>query len=157
MTLQLLDYDGWSPQLAREISRFRSSGLSRSQYIALFWALSQHLAMEQLASMNIEPLYYEQLYQSPYEVTARLLSSLGYPDVSLHPSYLFTPSMQTLKTVHEVTNLSTKPFPSFFWEDTLSSEEISGIYLVLNPLIDCDPTLRLLFNEGGYFEPIDEG
>ncbi len=119
--------------------------------ICWFWALSQCIALHQLESMARSPIFYEALYVSPFDEAKKILSSIGVDNTSLHPSYLFTPSMQTLKTLHGHKEWSVSEFPSFFWSSTLTNTDIEKIYDILQKVGKLMPRFLRMMNQGNYW------
>lgn len=101
-------------------------GLSKTEIIAAMWTISTIIAFEDIEKYNIPFVYYEDLYTKPYDETKELLINLGYENKNLHPSYLFTPSMLTLKTAHNFDKKGDEfvnAGPKAFWKDTFSERE----------------------------------
>lgn len=67
---------------------------------------------------------------SPFEETKKLLKFLGVAQPSIHPSYIFEPSLTTHRTFHNSDTGSLEDpsrFPQIFWEDQISQEEAKSL------------------------------
>ena len=98
------------------------------QYLknTFIWALSNRIVERELTQLGLPIFDYEDFYTKPYLTTKKLCDYLGRPDISLHPSYLFTPSMLTLKTFHEYStedNLASNDNLRVFWEKNFKLEQ----------------------------------
>lgn len=101
---------------------------------ALMWAVTHELLAQDLTSKNIYLLDYEKLYNDPFRETRYLLSFLNKESAKLHPSYIFTPSMTTHKTLHGSKDMSNyqKLGNAFFWETILTANELKTCCQILN-------------------------
>lgn len=94
--------------------------------MAFLWVVTHQVVEQDLNTLGIGYYKYEDLYLNPYQTTRNILEYLGYKDISVHPSYIFTPSMLTLRTFHKESFNKTSDL-DFFWEDTLTEEMVKGI------------------------------
>lgn len=94
------------------------------------WTISHIIVEKDAENLNIPIFSYEEFYLKPYENSKRLLEYLGHEKPKIHPSYIFTPSMLTLKTHHEFSDsesfVESKDI-SVFWKDTLSKSQVERI------------------------------
>ncbi len=98
--------------------------------ISFFWAITDKIVTNDLNSIGIDQISYEELYENPYKITQRILSNLGVENQKLHPSYIFTPSMLTLKTSHELEmfeNSYNKLGSKVFWKESISELQANTI------------------------------
>ena len=103
--------------------------------MAFLWIVTHYVAEYDLKRLGIPYFKYEDLYLDPYKTTNKILSHIGHEDVTLHPSYLFTPSMLTLRTFH--TESFDKSWDmEFFWKDTLSKDMISSLLRLQSTIAD---------------------
>ena len=94
---------------------------------AILWIYTHKIVDRNLSKYNDSPISYEELYFSPYEGLTKLVTKVGGDPKRMHPSYIFTPSMLTLKTRHTLMNRSVNQIEGYndlFWKNSLSSEEI---------------------------------
>ena len=108
-----------------------------NEKIIAMWAISQQIAVEQVKKLNGYVIAYETLYSSPFEETKNLLCYLGYENCNIHPSYLFEPSMTSMRTLHNspVSRINAlERFPSFFWEEILNQEESKVLLRLIKTL-----------------------
>jgi len=119
---------------------------------AVMWTISNIKALLDLEILGIQPLAYEALYRHPYEESTRLLDRLGYANVRLHPSYLFYPSMSTLKTFHsdaqrwDIVNDNLR----VFWSDTFTNKERYSIIRLIEDIVQHFPTIHATFKSLNY-------
>lgn len=121
--------------------------------VALMWSMAHVAALADLERLNVTPFYYEDLYLNPYEQSRRLLDYIGYSDINIHPSYIFTPSMMTLRTVHELSydsDHSITGFPEFFWRDHLSNAQVKMITDTIHKVCQYDTRLHTLCYDRKY-------
>ncbi len=141
-----------SPQISRPlkgvIDRQASTG-DTLVFTSLFWAVSQCITLRQLDILGMPPIFYEDLYNAPYETTIDILKRLNQPVKNMHPSYLFTPAMHTLKTAHDT--IRNEAFPSFFWQECFSEDQYSTIYKCLEKVAAVDELFRKMMEAGGYW------
>ncbi len=101
---------------------------------AVLWAATHKIVLEDLKNFQIPTLFYEDLFAHPFRVTRQLFTALGIDSLNLHPAYIFTPSMATMRTTHDL-YYSNNPLsirgPSMFWEDKLNNEEIRRIVRII--------------------------
>lgn len=93
--------------------------------MTFIWAVSHKIVTHDLKRLNLPIFSYEDFYLRPFEAVRNLYAFLGCPDKKIHPSYLFTPSMLTLKTFHEFSGsekFATEDNMRVFWEKTVSLE-----------------------------------
>ncbi len=99
------------------------------------WAVTHAIAVPRLEEVGASIVYYEDLYRRPFESVRKLLDTLGMQDRGILPTYLFTPAMTTMRTLHGRTGLQTAtgaPVPEdFFWRETLSEEEQATVLAIV--------------------------
>jgi len=103
---------------------------------ALIWAATHKVALAALARTGTPLLYYEDLFADPFSYSRELLEAVtGDASRLLHPAYIFTPSMVTLKTSHDLyfaDNSIHEAGPSFFWKERLTEADVSSIEAVVS-------------------------
>lgn len=101
----------------------------------VMYALTHAIALPQLEQLGIPIFFYEDFYADPFGSVRRLSEYLGNGSVNIHPSYIFTPAMTTLKTFHGIhameENIANKG-ASLFWENELSGKEVNQILEIVN-------------------------
>lgn len=98
--------------------------------IAFMWALTHAHALRLLKDRGVPYFSYEALYADPFAQARVLLAHCGYPDARIHPTYIFTPSMTTLKTSHGVISQEQgmkEKGAAVFWEGTLTDDETTAV------------------------------
>jgi len=114
-----------------------ASGMTnRNEQILFMWAISQQIALEQVDQIGGIITSYEALYMDPFKETQRILVSIG-EDSAIHPSYLFEPSMTSMRTLHNSLADYQKikeRFPDFFWEDDISPNEGRDLLQIIKDL-----------------------
>lgn len=142
----LAAYQG-HPSLSRsqwaEITRVWKHSESPDEKIGCMWCLTQWVALQDLQVLGLPFFTYERFYMDPFEEARGLLDYLGYPSVQVHPSHLFTPSMVSLKTVHDFsdTPLKDSRFSSFFWKDVLDEGTSEKVLSVVNEIASLNDLL----------------
>ena len=111
----------------------------QTQYekIIFMWAISQQIALDQVKELKGYITSYEALYLNPFEETKRILTHLGHQDLSIHPSYLFEPSMTSMRTLHntgEDFHMVHERFPDFFWQNDLKADECEHLMGLIEDL-----------------------
>ncbi|MEE9373993.1 MAG: sulfotransferase domain-containing protein [Saprospiraceae bacterium] len=124
------------------------------KYVAM-WAISNIKALTDLHTKKIPFWQYEKLYHTPYEEAKRMLSFLGVKDVNIHPSYLFYPSMSTLKTFHT----DEEGWPSrkhhdmnVFWKEILDDPTIDELLYTVDNLVSHFPKIKQIFHRLNYLK-----
>lgn len=119
--------------------------------IAYMWTVGNASLLRDSNDLGIAPFYYEDLYRQPYATARVLLKSLGKDQSRLHPSYLFTPSMTTLRTIHDIgTTDQAVSDLSFFWKDALSDEQLTRINAVVRCIASQDEHLSKVCADKNY-------
>ncbi len=131
-------FAGASPELDDIQERFRArpSPSTDLEKIAVMWAVTHAVAVPRLERAGAPIINYEDLYRRPFETARRVLDLLGMEDRGILPTYLFTPAMTTMRTLHGRTGLQTAtgaPVPAdFFWRETLSDEEQATVLEIVD-------------------------
>lgn len=115
--------------LRRGLGVVREARTQVEQY-AVMWAITHAIALPELARLGLPLFHYEEFYDQPFSSTKALFNYLGNAQVHIHPSYLFTPSMTTLKTVHGLGSMEknlAKKGVAFFWEERLTEAEVERV------------------------------
>jgi hypothetical protein len=126
-----------APDIADIHDRFRARPAMSSdlEKIAVMWAVTHAVAVPRLEKAGAPIIYYEDLYRRPFESARSVLDVLGMEDRGILPTYLFTPAMTTMRTLHGRTGLQTATGapvpPDFFWRDTLSAEEQATVLRIV--------------------------
>lgn len=119
-----------------------------NEQMIFMWLVSQEIALAQVKSVSGFVICYEDLYQKPFEETKAILSHLGYGNRTIHPSYLFEPSLTTHRTFHNSSTRtldSYKRLPRIFWESTIEEKEEKNLLELLKTLEPSSPeVLRYL-------------
>jgi hypothetical protein len=108
-----------------------------NEQILFMWTVSQEIALSQVKSISGSVICYEDLYMSPFEETHKILTLLGHGNRSIHPSYLFEPSLTTHRTFHNSnTGLLAAPdqLPKIFWESSIKQEEEKSLLELIRRL-----------------------
>lgn len=104
--------------------------------VALMWAVTHAIAVPRLEQAQVPIVLYENLYRQPFEWARKVLDALGMEDRGILPTYLFTPAMTTMRTLHGRSGLQTAsgaPVPAdFFWRDTLSGEDQATVLSIVD-------------------------
>ncbi len=127
----------FSEEFSERFKKFRdnirNNRYSKLEKIALMWAATHSIAVERLRSEDVCCVKYEDFYQSPFDETRKLLNYVGV-NQDIHPSYIFTPSLMTHRTLHGLYRwaeiVEDRSFP-FFWSGTLSRENVRDIDAVV--------------------------
>ncbi len=93
--------------------------------IILMWCISFIICNREIEKCNGYRLSYERLYKDPYKETNELFQFFNLDNYSLHPSYFFTPSMTTLRTVHDhfdVHTITDDSLDQLFWKNEISDD-----------------------------------
>lgn len=101
---------------------------------AAMWAVTYAVAQTELRTAGVPLFYYEDFYERPFAASRVLFSYLGYPDISMHPSHLFVPSMTTMRTVHGLTASESdyvRHGEAMFWDGVLAESEVTEIMAVV--------------------------
>lgn len=93
------------------------------QKICIMWSVTNKIAM---LNNNILIKKYEDIYLNPFKEIKNIFSNFSININSIHPSYIFSPSITTNKTIHGLKNINL----SNFYID-LSKNEINNINKVL--------------------------
>ncbi len=120
--------------------------------VATMWALSHLLSLTDLINHNLPIIFYEDLYLKPFEETKKILKVLG-SNHNIHPSYLFTPSMLTLKTAHSFSQVDDDFFKfrsKVFWKDNLTDHQANQLMHLIESIIK--PHSRVYHLIKRYFE-----
>ena len=75
---------------------------TKNEIIVAMWAVSFAISIEKVQKIEGYFVSYESLYLNPYEEVKMLTKYLNVENDSLHPSYFFTPSMTSMKTLHHL-------------------------------------------------------
>jgi hypothetical protein len=97
---------------------------------ALMWAITHAIVLPQMEQLNLPVFYYEDFYTEPFHTTKKLLRYLNYLKINIHPSYLFTPSMTTLKTLHGLyikEKIIAEKGSAYFWEKELTTKDVDSV------------------------------
>ncbi|MCF6158859.1 MAG: hypothetical protein E3K32_09875 [wastewater metagenome] len=103
--------------------------------MSVMWSITHSVAIEELERLSIPIFHYEDFYYAPFLFFRNLFAYIGYSGSNLHPSYFFTPSMTTVKTLHGLYNYEGKfveKGASLFWENILDDSEVDTIMKIVN-------------------------
>ncbi|WP_339784421.1 MAG: hypothetical protein ACMVP2_11260 [Imperialibacter sp.] len=103
--------------------------------ITVMWALTSIVANYELGKLGIPVYSYEELYKDPYKVTREILTNLSGRNVAIHPSYIFTPSMLTHKTSHDLRiedSFFHEADVSVFWRERITNAQSTRIDYIMN-------------------------
>ena len=124
------------------------------EIIIAMWAVSILISISQAIEKEYFLICYEDLYRKPFERTHSLLNQLSIENKKqIHPSYLFTPSMTSLSTVHDSFGYSfnsNKEVNRFFINEKFSAyteDKLKNIYM---SIIELRPEVYLLLKESDY-------
>jgi len=99
---------------------------STNEQIIFMWTASQEIGLSQVKAASGYVVCYEDLYIKPFVETKRILTYLGYKNRTIHPSYLFEPSLTTHRTFHNSSTgllAAPKQLPQIFWKSSIKKEE----------------------------------
>lgn len=116
---------------AQLVARRAKSDLEKQ---AAMWAVTYAVAQAELGAAGVSPFYYEDFYERPFAASRALFSFLGRPDIQMHPSHLFVPSMTTMRTVHGLTASESdyvRHGEAMFWDGVLRESEVGEIMAVV--------------------------
>lgn len=125
---------------------------TQNQKIIFMWTISQEISLREVRKVEGYIVRYEDVYLYPFAETQKILAYLGHSNRTLHPSYLFEPSLTTLRTFH---NSATgfleddQRFPRVFWESTIPQEEQSALWQLIRRMQPQSPEVL------GYLERAD--
>ena len=127
---------------------------SRNKTILSMWAISFLISMTEVLRNGFLSLCYEDLYRSPYECTAKILKGLNeHNHIGFHPSYFFTPSMTSLRTIHvERKHLlnSNNDVIKYFLRDHLSAESLREFNELIASILILRPQIYAIIKEKEY-------
>jgi hypothetical protein len=98
--------------------------------IAVMWSITQLLAYSQIRDLGLPMFFYEDFYAHPFEFVKDLLDYLELGSRNIHPAYIFTPSMTTLKTLHglyEKEGDLERMGAAIFWDKVLGDAQVEQI------------------------------
>jgi hypothetical protein len=122
---------------------------------ASMWAVSNIKALESLSKMDLPFFQYEKIYTRPYIETRKMLKFLGYSDTEIHPSYLFYPSMSTLKTYHTLSadfSFSDEMPLEKFWSSSIDTDEANRLINIVKEIAINHPAEYDTFHTLGYLD-----
>ena len=105
--------------------------------IAMLWTLSHRMALSDCIEWGVPIISYEDLYANPFETIEKLVECCDLPKRPLHPSYIFSPSLTTKRTFHGIYSIDKRVNErefSFFWNQTLSTEQCARIEEIMTVL-----------------------
>lgn len=117
-------------RISRCIDIVNNAGADIVKSTVIMWAITHAIVLPELKKLGLPLFFYEEFYRNPFSSARQLFRYLGHESIRIHPSYLFTPSMTTLKTVHGFSDMHKKVDTgdlSFFWEKNLSTKEIDTV------------------------------
>jgi hypothetical protein len=102
---------------------------SAFEQYAVMWAITHAIVLPELKKLGLPLFYYEHFYTNPFESVRKLLDFIGTDKDNIHPAYIFTPSMTTLKTLHGLYGSEDliHDGASIFWKDTLNPAQVARI------------------------------
>lgn len=109
--------------------------------IASMWTITQIISLSRFHEDDYL-LFYEDLYRSPYAEISKLIESISNTEAKIHPSYIFTPSMVTLKTKHSNQDKNFSEFKNdqkHFWKGTIDDNSAYEILEYTYKLLSCYP------------------
>jgi hypothetical protein len=116
---------------AQLVARSARSDLEKQ---AAMWAVTYAVAQAELGAAGVPLFYYEDFYERPFAASRALFSFLGHPDIKMHPSHLFVPSMTTMRTVHGLAVSESnyvRHGEAMFWDGVLAESEVREIMAVV--------------------------
>ena len=106
--------------------------------MTFLWVLTHVIVEQDLKKFNLPLFHYKDFYLDPYNTAKKLGRYLGLSGENIHPSYIFTPSMLTLRTFHKDENFNAeKKDLSIFWENTITIE-------MKDKILDLEKNIHLL-------------
>jgi len=120
---------------------------TKNEKVLAMWAISNVIAISDTLQLGTKIMYYEDLYKNPFAETRSLLEYLQIKR-SIHPSYIFTPSMLTLKTAHNMNSEDALFYTEgnrVFWKDQINlDEEIKMLAFVQDFILDYPKVVKRL-------------
>lgn len=123
------------PTVIKALLRQRDTLKTNNDRMAYMWAVSTTISLDKMDEQDII-VRYEDLYNKPYQQTREILDQLGHPKKSMHPAYIFEPSMTTLRTFHNSGNPSLSQASKVFWQDRISDTEASSLIQTIRTTLD---------------------
>lgn len=114
----------------KQYTEFVKKAKGRLLKYTIMWAITNSISIPKMNKLELPIFYYEDFYRNPFPSIRKLFKYLGYENFSIHPSYVFTPSMTSLKTVHGLSDKEEGIYnkgASAFWENILSQKEVDKI------------------------------
>jgi len=148
-TLSLGTFDEQELRVLEEIA---NTIKHKNEMIVFMWATSLLLSLREIDEAGGHIIAYEQLYQDPYGQIKPVLDYLGVPSQQIHPSYFFTPSMTSLKTMHHLRKWNDQPFDhgEVFWLQDLGMEECEKLSALVRKVVKVSEKTLFLAEERGY-------
>lgn len=129
---------------------------------AIMWAITHAIALPELARLKLPIFFYENFYDFPFSSSRTLMRYLNYNNVDIHPSYLFTPSMTTLRTIHGIRIMEEerKRRGMAFFEEKLSNQELHDIMEIVRTFgityYDHNGLLKPFYTDDGLHYPLQK-
>lgn len=106
--------------------------------MTFLWVVTHLIVERDLAKFKLPFFKYEDFYLEPYATSKKMRKYLGLEGDNIHPSYIFTPSMLTLRTFHKETSFKVENNDlSFFWKKTITPD-------MKNKILDLETNIHLL-------------
>ncbi len=98
---------------------------TKNEIIVAMWAISFMISLREVEKAGGHLVSYENLYKNPYELIRGLMRYLRAEENGMHPSYFFTPSMTSLKTLHHLQKYkgSELNLDEIFWVKEMKATE----------------------------------
>lgn len=95
----------------------------------IMWAITHAIALPELERLGLPVFHYEDFYTHPFQSVRKLLDYIGIGKENIHPAYIFTPSMTTLKTLHGLygSEQLIQDGASIFWKDTITAAQVDRV------------------------------
>lgn len=90
--------------------------------VAIMWKVTDLVVSFEMVKRQLPIVKYEELYGRPYQISREIYEQLWPGEKArMHPSYIFTPSMLTQRTTHDLGSLNHfgSNDTSFFWNSTI--------------------------------------
>lgn len=122
--------------------------------LAYMWCVTNIICLKQLSGLGLSPFFYEKIYADPYFQAKNMLDSIGLTR-DIHPSYLFTPSMLTLRTIHPFSGQKKiNDTPELFWENYLNEEQIESINRTIGLFLPYNQRFMTMVEENNYLSAV---
>lgn len=151
--LRSLSEEHFTKEQIRALRQIKSSCSAKFELIILMWSISFMISIKDIHKVKGYILSYEKLYLDPFSEVKKLLEFLGKESSKIHPSHIFTPSLTTLKTIHEfdeINRSSRGKLDDIFWKSNLSQSHQKALISLVKSALELDSTAYQKGLNSGY-------